>query len=156
MQEIQIKSISWESPEYIQKERSVDWFWSVGIVSILGAGLAVYFGNYLFGILILISGGMFFLLSIHTPREIDCSISNDGFKIGEKNYPLKSILYFDIKNVEDKSKITLYTNERFMPLKSTYIPTELSEEVKNELIKIVEKKDIQESHAVNFMDKLGL
>ncbi len=151
----EIKTISWTSPEYIQKERSIDWFWTVGIIVLIGAGLAFYFNNFLFAVLILVSGGMFFLMEIHTPHDVEYEINNENFKIGKSDYPIKSIKYFDIKKSKEMSKILVYTSDQFMPIKFIQIPEELAEDIEKELLKFVEKKEIQESHAVKFMEKLG-
>ncbi|MCX6755802.1 MAG: hypothetical protein NTX85_00455 [Candidatus Nomurabacteria bacterium] len=154
MEEKQIQTISWTSPEYIQKEKSIDWFWTIGLVSLMGFCIAIYFGNYLFAVLILVSGGIFFLLQIHTPRDVECEINNEVIKIGNINYQIKSIKYFDIKNNEIPT-LLIYTSDRFMPIKSIQIQKESSKEIEKELIKFVEKKEIQESHAVKFMETLG-
>lgn len=151
----EIKTITWTSPEYDQKERSIDWFWAIGLITILGAFFAFYFDNFLFAVLILISGGMFFLLEIHTPHDVEYEINNDNFKMGKTNYPIKTIKYFDIKKLDNNTKIFVYTSDKFLPIKFIQIPEELSGEIEKELLKFVEKKEIQESHAVKFMEKLG-
>jgi hypothetical protein len=151
----EIKTISWTSPEYIQKERSIDWFWTVGLVAVLGAGLAFYFDNFLFAVLILVSGGMFFLMEIHTPHDVEYEINNENFKIGKSTYPIKSIKYFDIKKSEKDTKILVYTSDQFMPIKLIQIPEDLSDEIEKEISKFVEKKEMQESNSVKFMEKLG-
>jgi len=47
--------IEWDAHEYEHRERSPDWFWAVGIISVSVAVAAVIFGNIIFGILVIIA-----------------------------------------------------------------------------------------------------
>lgn len=156
MAEEKIQTISWTSPEYIQKERSIDWFWTVGLVSILGAIGAIYFSNYMFAILILLSGGMMFLLSIHTPKEIEYSLFEDGMKAGDKTYRLKQLKYFDFRQDKDSLKLIIQTDGKFMPFIISIIKENMREDLEKELSKVAERKEMEESFSVKFADMIGL
>lgn len=155
MPDQKVQTISWISPEYIQKERTVDWFWTIGLISIIGAGLALYFNNNLFAILILISCGMFFLLSIHTPRDVEYQLSEEGLSAGEKKYSKNDLLSFDIKKEKEDIKLLIHTSGKFMPIITIQIPEDMKEEIQFELSKFSEKKEFEDSIAMKFMDMLG-
>ena len=42
--------IEWDAHEYEHKERSADWFWAVGIISVSMAVAAIIFGIFFFHI----------------------------------------------------------------------------------------------------------
>jgi hypothetical protein len=44
----------WDAPEYIRNERTVDWYWAVALLGLSGVVACVYFGNALFGVIVLI------------------------------------------------------------------------------------------------------
>lgn len=155
MAEQKIQTIQWESPEYIQKERSVDWFWAIGLISILGAAGAIYFSNYMFAILILLSGAMFFILSIHTPKDVPYELSDSGLKTGDKKYSLKELKYFDIQTNKESTILLIQTTAKFMPLLSIIIEPSMEEEIERELSKVIEKQEIEESFSLKFMEMLG-
>ncbi|MEY2671965.1 MAG: hypothetical protein RL687_382 [Candidatus Parcubacteria bacterium] len=155
MDDKKIQTLSWISPEYIQKERSIDWFWTIGLISILGAAVAIYFGNYMFAILILLSGGMLFLLSIHTPRDVSYEISDEGLKIGDKAYKINELKFFDFQKDKESTRLLIQTNGKFMPLLMIIIDPYMKESISKELSKVIEKKEIEESFSLKVMDMLG-
>ncbi|MBP6931658.1 MAG: hypothetical protein KBD48_02955 [Candidatus Pacebacteria bacterium] len=155
MADQKIETISWTSPEYIQKERSMDWFWTIGLISVLGAIAAIYFGNYMFAILILLSGGMFFLLSIHTPKDVPYELSDDGLKAGDKVYKLKELKFFDFQKDKESTKLLIQTDGKFMPLLTIIIDPYMKDTFEKELSKVVERKEMEESFSLKVMDMLG-
>ena len=50
MDEIELDTITWTVPEYSHKERDNDWFWTIGLIAIVGCGIAFWFHNYLFAL----------------------------------------------------------------------------------------------------------
>ncbi len=155
MDDKKIQTLSWISPEYIQKERSIDWFWTIGLVSIIGAVGAIYFENYMFAILILLSGGMLFLFSIHTPRDVIYEISDDGLKVGDKEYKIKELKFFDFQKDKESTKLLIQTSGRFMPLLTIIIDPYMKESITKELSKVIERKEMEESFSLKIMDMLG-
>ncbi|MBP7831690.1 MAG: hypothetical protein KA028_01585, partial [Candidatus Pacebacteria bacterium] len=63
-----MQELTWIMPAS-HKERSVDWFWAIGIITLVGAGTAFFVNNALFGIFILLGGGLLFYTNLNKPND---------------------------------------------------------------------------------------
>ncbi len=157
MNEIIIDTIEWSAPEYSHKERNPDWFWTIGLVTIIGASITIWFHNYIFAIFILISGACLIIFTLRTPHNIAISIKTEGIKLGKEEYLWENIKGFNIKNKNDDSygKLLLLTSKKFLPIYTIPFPNELSLRIKESISKIVPNIKIEESPSMLFMEKLG-
>jgi hypothetical protein len=155
MEEIILNTIQWSAPEYTHKEKSMDFLWTIGIVTVVACGLALWKSNSLFAIFIFISGCTLVLFSIRPPQEIGFSIETKGLSLGKVLHPWKDIKGFDIKKGEEYSKLMIQTSKYFLPIYTITFPTNIREEIKAELLKIIPAVEIEESRSVVFMEKLG-
>ena len=154
-EEIILEEINWTTPEYDHKERNADWFWAIGIITVIAFGIAIWFHNYLFSIFILISGACLILFSIRPPLDIDFSISTGGFKMGKDLYEWKKINGFNIKKNPGDPKLLIETSSKFLPIYTISIPEELIPNIKESLEKVTKRKELEESLSMKFMEKLG-
>lgn len=76
------KSFNWSILEYKEKSRSVDWYWAVGIITIAIIGIAIFFHNFLFAVLILLSVITLIMYTIKTPKIIECYVDERGVSMG--------------------------------------------------------------------------
>ncbi len=70
--------ISWQVDTHEHVERSNDWYWGLGLIAVVGAGLAVFFGNSLFAIILLLGAGSLGILIARGPREHEVKITSRG------------------------------------------------------------------------------
>src|SRR3989344_2554918 len=75
------ETIQWEAAEHKHKERSVDWFWTVGIVVVAGAITAIILENFLFAIVILLAGFAITLFNARRPVVHEFELSQRGLRI---------------------------------------------------------------------------
>lgn len=155
MENEKINKIEWKALEYEHKEHTIDWFWTVGLITIISFIVAIWTHNYLFGVFLLISGFCLILLSIQEPREISYSINNRGLTIGKNIYLWKNLKGFDIKKGQGKIKFLIEIDKYFLPKYSFIVPGELADEIKDSMLKFIPRIEIEESKSVMFMDKLG-
>lgn len=157
MDEIQIKTISWTTPEYKAKERTVDWFWTVGVITIVACGLAIWFHNYVFAIFLLLSGASLVMLSVNAPRDISYSIETKGLTMGKDIHPWKKIKGFNIKEKEGEeySKLIIELDKYFLPIYRIPIPHDIINDLKEELTKVIPRKELEESKSMTFMENIG-
>ena len=88
--------IFWEFDEYEIHERSTWWYVIAGLVV---GGLLVYSiatSNILFAIVVFLAVVTIFVRHSRPPEKIECEISPDGVRIGEKCYGYKDITCFSI------------------------------------------------------------
>ena len=108
--------LEWEAHEYEHKERSTDWFWAVGIVSVSLAVTSIILGNIIFGLLILIGTAVLSLFALRPPETINVSLDEKGIVKGHVRYPYSSLESFWIDTDHPHKKIILQSEKLFMPL----------------------------------------
>lgn len=156
LEEINIDSIEWQAMEYEHKEHSNDFLWGVGLIALVGFGLAVWTGNYVFAIFIMIAGATLILFSIRKPGEIKCSIEKKGMSLGRDVFPWEKIKSFNISKGENDSKLFIEIDKYFLPTYTIVIPNEKIGVIKENLLKIIDQnKNLKDSRSMMFMDKIG-
>ncbi len=155
MAEITLRTIEWHAPEYSHKEKSADFLWAIGLVALVGAGLALWFHNYLFAIFIVISGISLIFFSIRKPEEMAFSISTDGIAVGKDKYSWTTIKGFNIKKGDPYNKLMIVTSKYFLPVYTIPLPQGLRNEVEEDLLKVIPSIEMEESRSMLFMEKLG-
>lgn len=109
------KPLHWQAYEYEHIERSPDWFWAVGIISVAIAITAIIFNNVLFAILVLLAA---FTLSLYASREpelMDIVLDEKGVHIDKYFYPYAHLESFWIDESGKASKILLKSQKLIMP-----------------------------------------
>lgn len=157
MDEIKLDRIDWSAPEYSHKERSNDWFWTLGLVTIVSCGIAIWLKNYVFSIFLLISGGCLILFTFRQPPDVAYTIETKGLSMGKDLHPWKSIKSFNIKNIETEpyAKLMIETSKYMLPIYTIPIPKELEDHIKETLLLVIPRSQIDESPSMIFMEKLG-
>ena len=61
-------SIVWHAPTHESSERSADWYWALGVLTIASAALAIFFGNILFAVIITLAAVTIGILAAKEPR----------------------------------------------------------------------------------------
>lgn len=156
MDEIIINKIEWSTLEHEHKEHSVDWFWAIGLITIISCVISIWLSNYLFSIFILISGASLILVSIRHPQEMTFIIETKGLTMGRNSFLWKDIKGFNIIRGEENDKLLIQTTKYFLPVYTISIPKNLTEEIKVSLLKIIpSNSEIKESPSMQFVEKLG-
>jgi hypothetical protein len=76
--------VSWTAPEFVKNQRTADWYWGISLLGIAGVFAAVYFGNYLFGGVILLSIVLIIAFSTKPVFEFPVEIYSDAIVINKK------------------------------------------------------------------------
>ena len=109
-------NIEWEAHEYEHKERSSDWFWAVGIISVAIAVVSFILGNVIFGILVIIAAFALSIFANRPPAVVDVSINERGITRGKIHYPYQTLESFWIDTEHPEKKIILKSQKMLMPL----------------------------------------
>lgn len=150
-----IQTMHWTAPNHTHTKRSVDWMWGVGLLALAGAIFAFYFGNYVFGIFI-IMGGLVMIMMYSTPSvEINFEINNDGIKIGETLHSYKNLNGFTVKN-QPKEILMIETKSYFLPVITIPIPENSANSIRATLSEVLTELELQESRSMQFAEKIGL
>ena len=143
--------LKWRALEFEYFEKSPEWFWSVIIISFAVFAASLVLNNFLFGVLMLISGITIALYGLKKPQTIDIALTPRGLEIQDKFYPYNEMESFWVHYDPPYTKnLSIYLKKTFaMPLK---IPLEDFDpnDIREVLIKFVKEKE----HIENFTDNL--
>lgn len=157
MNEIILETIKWTAPEYTHREHDNDWFWTIGAITVVACGLAIWFGSYVFAIFLFVSGFCLIMFTARPPQNLDFAIETRGLTIGKDFHEWKSIKSFNIKEPEKEeyAKLIIETGKHFLPIYTLPLPKDLIPTVRTELKKIVTSSEIDESRTMLFAERLG-
>jgi hypothetical protein len=110
-----MEPLRWSAPEYFEKERSNDWFWGLGLGALLITLVSLYFRNYLFAVLVIISAFSLTLFAIRKPRTIEYELSEKGIRADSLLYPFQSIESFWVEEIHETPKIILASKKFLVP-----------------------------------------
>lgn len=145
---IKSKKIAWRAFDHIKVEKSVDWYWIVGIVTIAAAFLAIYFNNLLLAILILIGAFAIFVQNKVEPKMVDYEINRRGVRVGENIYPYSSLESFFVIDEDgwDRDRLLLKSQKIFMPIITVPLGEDSNpDEIRDYLLEYLDEEQIEES-----------
>lgn len=140
-----MEKIEWMAPEYIHTEKTSDWYWIVGIISITIALTSIILNNIIFAVLILVSGFTLSLFSSRKPDLVEMEINNQGIHTGKRFYHYENISSFNIENNDNFPRIILKTKSYISPAIKILIHREEAEEINQFLQKHLPKENLSES-----------
>jgi hypothetical protein len=147
--------IEWNAPEHYHFERSSDWYWAVGIVTITCAALAFIFGNPIFGILILVGALALVLHASRTPRTLHYEVNDRGIVVDNTLYTFLTLDSFWIDTLHHEPKIILKSRKTFMPLISMPIAEVSPDDVRTVLLTYIAETEHVEPFTQKLLEVLG-
>ncbi len=147
--------LNWQAPEYHHYKRSVDWFWAVGIITFCLAALSFFFGNQLFGVLIIIAASILIYYTIRLPDIINYEINKRGIVVGNNLHPYLTLEAFWIETRNVEPKIILKSKKALMPYIIIPIHDDDVDEVAIILKEFIEEKEMNEPASHKVMEYLG-
>ena len=121
-----IDTLSWNMYEHDEIPKTADWYWAVCIIALAATALAIFFGNTLFGIVILVATVTIILYSQKPPRMLELHLTPRGPVIDNRLYEYVTLESFWVEvNDHKSSKIIFKSKKTFMP----YVTMPLSPDV---------------------------
>ena len=151
-----MEEIRWRDYEYTYHPKTVDWFWGLGLISIVIAGISIYFGNLLFGLLVLIGAVSVGLFAIREPKEIDYVLSEKSVNIGETVYRYLDLESFFVDEQRDNNKLILLMKKFFVPYIVITIKNHSADEVRDFMLKKLLEAEHHEPLIHALADRLGI
>jgi len=152
------EKLSWETLDHIKENKSSDWFWIIGIIAIAGSVLAIFFGNILLGLIILLSAFASFMF-VNTPGKIEIyEINKKGVSVGDTLYPYSTLKSYCVVDEDgyDRDRILIKSEKLFMPIIIIPLGNEVTvEETDDFLSEYIEKEDMIEPPTYHIMSWLG-
>lgn len=148
--------LEWEAYEYRDKKRKPDWFWAIGIIAVAGSAVAFIYGNFLFGIFIVLTAVAMIFFGITKPHRIKQSLTIEGIIFDGRFYPYDRLKSFWMEELDGEKRLLIKSDKTFMPI--MVIPfeeDETGEYIYSILSEILEEEEIHESLSHKLMDRLG-
>jgi hypothetical protein len=157
MDEIVINKIEWSAPEYTHKERGNDWFWALGLITLVAVIVAIILKNYVFAIFLLAAGGTLIMFTMRPPQHVGFIVETKGLTMGKDLHTWKNLKSFNIKSNDhdEYAKLLIETSKYFLPIYTIPLPKGMVDEMKETLLKVLPRSEIDESKSMVFMEKLG-
>ena len=149
------ESLKWSAPEYNHYQRSTDWFWAVGIITVSIAVLAFFYNNALFGILILLAAGILVFYAVRVPQNVDYEINQRGIVVGKELHPYLTIESFWLETRLGEPKIILKSKKALLPYIIIPVHEDSADEVASVLRNFLEEKELAELASHRIMEYLG-
>ena len=156
MEENLDREIVWGIYEYSHSEKSVDWYWALGIIAIAMFVSTIIFHDFLFGVLILIASSMFAYLSIRKPNIIKVTVNDKDITINETVYPYKKLRSFYIDTDIAEPHLLLVSDRFFMPLIAIPIHDVDPESLHAILADHIKEQEMHEPQSHKIMEFLGI
>lgn len=147
--------ITWQAPEYYHREKSADWYWAVGIISLSAAATAIILGNALFGLLVIIGTFSLLLYASRKPSIVDIEINENGIKVGKIYYPYRNLESFWVEENHSYPKILLKPKKFFVAHTVIHIEDEDPTEIRDFLREHLTEEEQSEPLVHMIMEYLG-
>lgn len=146
--------LTWWAYEYPLKKRGSDWFWALGILTASLFITAILLKNFLFAVLILISGTLLVLFSIRKPRVVTFEIFDTGILIEKHLYLFKDLDAFFIDQAHPE-KLLLQSKRLLVPILALPLENTDPNHVRELMEARLKEKELEESLAVHLLERLG-
>jgi hypothetical protein len=98
------------------------------------------------------------MFNIRKPKDSNFSIETKGLTMGKDAYEWKNIKSFNIKESEEDSfsKLLIETKNHFLPIYTIPLPKGMDDKVKENLLRVLPRSEINEPKLIIFAEKIGL
>ncbi len=148
---------SWEAFEYKDRALKTDWFWALGIIALAGSIASFIYGNFLFGVFIILASIAVVFFGTVKPKLVRYEITEGGIIYENNFYPFETLHAFWMNELDETDKKVLIKSERmFVPILTLpYDTDEQAENIYEILADIVPEEPLQEPWGHLIMERLG-
>jgi len=148
--------ISWKTKEYEHRPKSIDWYWTVGIISVGLIAVAIMMKNAMFVILIMLGGFSIALFSARRPNIVDFAVTVRGIQINSNLFPYDDLESFWIHyDPPHKKELGIISKKALMPRIVIPFGDTDPNDVREHLINFLEEKHHEEGISESIGKLLG-
>jgi len=147
--------IAWNALEHPYREKSADWFWAVGIITVSLAVSAIIYNNLLLASLIIIGAIALVLQAIKKPRNIHFEINKKGIGVGNTFHPYLTLESFWVEEQTEEPKILLKSKKILLSYIIIPLGGEDPEVIREYLSQYLEEVEHAEPFSQKIMEYLG-
>jgi hypothetical protein len=150
-----METVTWTTLEFEQQDRHPDWNWYVGLVTIILATAAFFYGDIFFGIFLIIAGITVVIYALRPPKTLVVVINADGVSINQESIPYATIKQFWLDETDKQDKLLLLVKGSFVPMLALPLQNITAEIVRTALKDHISEVKMQESRSIKFFESLG-
>lgn len=147
--------ISWNAPEHFHVEKSPDWYWAVGIITLAISAVTIILGNIITGIFVLVAAVALVIHASQPPRIVYHEINDRGLIVHDKFYSFLTLESFWIPHDELPSKIILKSRKMFMPYIILFIDEIDPEEIREIMLRYIAETEHREHFLHKVLESFG-
>ena len=148
-------SIEWVTPERLHVEKTQDWYWAVGIISISLAVIALVMSNPLFPILVILSALTLSLHASKKPNDITVRLDVRGITIDKLHFAYTDIEAFWVETRHFVPVLIIKPRKPHSPLHTAHIPNIDPNEIRTFLLIHSKEEEMFEPMSQKIMEYLG-
>lgn len=109
------EEIVWHVETHEHRERTNDWYWALGLLTLVGVAVSIYFSNVLLAMILGIGGIFIGVLAIRGPRTHSVKLDKRGVSMDGTLYPYRSIHSFWVEQDTHYPRLFLLTGSMLAP-----------------------------------------
>lgn len=147
MENLPVK-ISWQAPEHEYHKKTPEWFWVLGIITTSLIFAAVIMANFLFAVIILLSGFIIALYGARVPKTVTFEATPRGIATPKKLYDYDSIGHFWLEfDPPHQKELMLEFKKTFSPHLNIMLGDADPDILRSYLLQYIKEKKIDETFA---------
>jgi hypothetical protein len=150
-----MQPLSWTALEYEHRERSGDWFWTLGVIALGGAILAIVLGNILFALFIILGSVTLALHTLRHPQTVTFEINSRGIVIDNALFPYATLQSYAIHEHHHIPKLIIKSQKVVMPYLTMSLEEVTPDEVRAAIADKLPEEDIPPSLSEKVIEVLG-
>ncbi len=137
-------SIAWQASEYIDHEKTKEWYLGLGGVTLLLVLLAIFvMKEYTFAALAVVMAIAIGLLAKKPASQVVYKMDALGISVGDKFFRYDSFRAFGVSKEGAFATVVLLPVKRFSPSVNIYFPQELGEQIVDVLGSVLPMQEIK-------------
>lgn len=136
-------AVTWVAHEYIHQEKGKTWFLVFALIMVALFGVAVFFQQWSFAVLIVVIAAVIVVSSKRPPRELTYTLSDEGLLIDDKLHKFSDFKAFGVIHDGEEFSVMLIPTQRFQPGVTVYFPEESGEAIVDLLGSRLPMKDLK-------------
>jgi hypothetical protein len=150
-----MEPVSWTTLEFEPRERHRDWNWYAGLIAVITAVLAFFYGNIFFGIFAIIAGITVIIYAVRPPKHLAITINAEGVSINGDIIPSASITQFWLDETDKQDKLLLLVKGAFIPLLALPLQGVSAAAVRAAMAPLAPELELKESRTIKIFEGLG-
>jgi hypothetical protein len=124
-----VGSIAWTASEFVQNEKSKQWFFLLSVFAIVLAVIIFFLTDWISAVVVLLALLTLGVVGARPPRTLQYLLDDDGIHIENKSYPYEAFRSFSLIDEGAIDCIQLTPLKRVMPPITIYFSPEDAEKI---------------------------